>query len=75
VKWIEGPPTITSYSLILNSYVIMHMDSRVTGEALFMAGNATVTGDVTKESRWGSGSGRGAAAKTGSSSGQVEYPG
>jgi len=25
----------------------MHMDSKVTGEALFMADNATVTGDVT----------------------------
>lgn len=25
----------------------MHMDAKVTGEALFMAGNATVVGDVT----------------------------
>ena len=25
----------------------MHMDAKITGKALFMAGNATVTGDVT----------------------------
>jgi len=48
VKGIEGTPYHNLHTLgFLISYVIMHMDAKVTGTALFMAGNATVTGDVT----------------------------
>ena len=48
VKGIERTPYHNLHTLgFLISYVIMRMDGKVTGEALFRAGNATVTGDVS----------------------------